>query len=226
MKLLKNKTVILFDIDYTLFDTDRYRELLYSELGKELGYKSFSEFYPITKIVSAEVRLKYGYYNPSLVLNGLLQHKKRETNFETIEKIFWGENIYEKSLYTQTKAILETLTTFENLTIGILSTGLDKHQLAKIRSIDKYLHKEHIHIFVDKVQQLPNILEKYSDSRIILIDDLPKVLVAAKNLNKDVNTILIKREKKYEETIEISDYKPDFLIKDQSEILRILTDLL
>ena len=73
----KNKKILLLlDIDYVLFDTDLYREYLYTKLAIELGYKGFEEFYPIAKKASNEMKVKIGHYDPNVLLRELIHFKK------------------------------------------------------------------------------------------------------------------------------------------------------
>lgn len=219
----KSKKVLLLDIDYTIFDSDIYREFVYSDLAKELGYNSFEEFYPLAKKITAKVKSAINYYNPDLVLNELLSISKTKTDLKKIEKIFWNDEIYRKSLYAETKSILIEIKN-RDIIIGILSTGHSRHQMQKIKIISDFFYKEHIHIFTDKIQNLDMIIDKYRNDRLIIVDDLPMVLSEAKKRNKAITTVFVKRDKKYETTKEIENFIPDKTIMNLHELEPILAE--
>jgi FMN phosphatase YigB (HAD superfamily) len=218
------KIILLFDIDYTLFDTDMYRVYLYSSLGKELGYDDFEKFLPIARQVSAKVKKKTGFYNPELILQELLTLKKRTTDFDKLEKIFWNPQIYKRSLYNNTKDVLSFIKKNKNITIGILSSGLEKHQQQKIHVIKEFFIKQHIHVFSDKLRELKEVLHKYSGYKIYIVDDLPLVLSTAKSIRNDVVTILVKRNKKYETTQALPSFTSDKVIASLSQLKVIMAE--
>lgn len=221
MTIKKSKTILLLDIDYTIFDSDIYREYVYSALAKELGYKDFDEFYPLSKVVSARVKEKVKHYNPDLLLKELLLIKKTKTDLEKLEKIFWNDEIYIKSLYSETKSLLREIKA-KDITIGILSTGHDRHQRQKIKNINDFFHNEHIHIFTNKIQKLGEIMDKYETDNLILVDDLPLVLAEAKKKNDDITAVLVRRNKKYETTTEVPGFVPDKVISSLNELKAII----
>ncbi|MBI5044703.1 MAG: HAD family hydrolase [Candidatus Levybacteria bacterium] len=216
----KSKKIVFFDIDYTLFDTDAYRRILYPRLAHELGIdeellKIFRrEFEP-------EMKKKFGHFSPTFFLQKILPLAKKNTSLEALEQIFWDKAIYASVLDSKGKELFEQLTN-KNVTIGLLSTGDTKHQLAKIDSLLTFLPSDHHHIFSNKIESLETVLEKYHEFKIYIIDDLPEVLHAVKQLNPNVITIFKKTNKVFESTNTIQNFNPDFEIDDLMEILEIV----
>ena len=119
---MQSKPVVLFDIDYTLFDTQKFKE---SQLQ----------------------------------------------NF---------------SIYQEVEEVLMKLKDIADL--GIFSKGGNKLQKTKLESTGmiKFFEKNHIHIFDDKDANLMEVLEKYKNSKLFLVDDKLGILYSAKKIMPDL----------------------------------------
>ena len=208
------------DSDYTLWHTDHFRDLLYPQLAKETGY-TLEEFFSLAKEIDGQTKKQKGFLHLDTWLT--LIHKAAQTNVakETLQKLLWEETLYTESLE---KNIAETLTTLRNrgYTLGIFSTGEKLFQEKKLTSIDHLFTHEHVYIFNDKVSEMEMVLQKYATDEIIIVDDLPKVLSTAKQVNPTIITVLRTSNKRYETTPQDAGFKPDYSIKQLGELLTII----
>lgn len=147
------KKIILFDIDYTLFDTAQFKE------------------------------------------SGLTIYK----------------------LYEEVEEALKTLSFIAE--IGIFSQGEGEFQREKLKQtlIHDHFKEENIHIFVSKDENLGNVLDKYKDREIFLVDDKLEVLKLGKDLNENVYAIWLKRGPFADVQEDIVGFTPDATIFNLSE---------
>lgn len=218
----KNK-LVLFDIDYTLFNTDFYIEELTTLLAKKLGYNDFGVFNPLSKQAATMTIKDAGHFNPEIYLKHLIDLTKTKLQLEDLQEIFWHKVLYKKAIYTDVRNTFEKLAD-NNIALGILSTGNQKHQRQKIHSIVDFLEDEHVHIFVDKLAELQHIFERYNTYKIFLVDDLQEILVAVKALNSKVFTIWMNKKKQIEKTTLIENFVPDQTVISLSEIVSIVKE--
>lgn len=155
--MFKNK-VVLFDIDYTLFDTHKFKE----------------------------------------------------------------SQLKDYNIYQEVMGVLMQLSNLANL--GIFSKGETKFQKTKLErtGMMKFFKDYNIHIFDDKNANLINILGKYKDSNLFLVDDKLGVLYSAKKHMGQVFTIWVKRGPFAQNQREISGFKPDAEVKNLSEVVKII----
>ncbi len=155
---MNDKPVVLFDIDYTLFDTHAFKN---SQL-----------------------------------------------------KDYW--------IYEEVMDVLTKLSGFASL--GIFSKGEVAFQKTKLEKtkVDKFFKEKDVHIFDDKDANIINILEKYRDSKLFLVDDKLGVLYSAKNYMPKVSTIWVKRGPFAENQEEIMGFRPDEEVANLSEVVKIV----
>ena len=182
---MNKNTIVLFDIDYTLFDTKSLKDTVYEKYFRDIEK---ALFFKNLKNLSEETPLK-----------------------KRIRECLWKE-VGSHLLYPETLEIIEELS--KKVTIGIFSKGHQKFQRKKIKSIEKFFEDENVHIFLDKISKLPEVLAKYLDKRIFIVDDSLEVLIEAKSINPKVMTILVDREGKNFE----NNFKPDIVIKNLKEL--------
>ena len=152
------KPVVLFDIDYTLFDTAFFKK------------------------------------------SGLLKHK----------------------IYEEVMQVLDSLNKIGVL--GIFSKGEVEFQKNKLEKtgMTKFFEDNNIHIFSDKDANLIDVLGKYKDSELFLVDDKLGVLYSAKKHIDRVFTIWVKRGPFAQNQKPIPGFKPDAEVKDLKEIVSIV----
>ncbi len=216
------KSIVLFDIDYTLFDQDSYRDRFFPLLGKEIGITDKDKFLSLKKATDEKTRKIAGFFDPYVFLGELIKHAQKPTTLKRLENIFFNNDIYKTSLYEDTLSVLNQMTK-KKYVVGILSTGHTKHQKKKIEQLKEYFRRTNIHIFPNKIAFLKEVLEKYKTHKeIYLVDDTLEVLNAAKAINGNLNTIWIKKTKKYEAPFSIPNFNPDYTFTNLSAILSIL----
>lgn len=212
--------IILFDIDYTLFNTDSYREKLYSLLCPSLGC-DINSFYKIAKDAEKESKTSVGYFHPKHFLQNLLRSAKRPVTVEQLENIFWNGFFYDSSIYPEVVEVFNTLKEM-HIKIGIFSTGDPFHQRQKIASISHFIKHENIHIFTNKIPELITVLQGYKAYKVFVADDLRIVLSAIEKFDKNITTIWVKHTKKFEQSETIDNFQPDREISTISEIIEII----
>lgn len=148
--------VILFDIDYTLFDTGKFKE----------------------------------------------------------------SDLTEFILYDEVIDVLQKLG--RDVTLGIFSEGELDFQKAKLVNTMIHAHflDDHVHIVSSKEATIGQILEKYMNNRVTLVDDKIEVLELAKSLSEKVYTIWVKRGPFAESTK--STFTPDAVVETLDEIIEVI----
>jgi FMN phosphatase YigB (HAD superfamily) len=206
-KLLNNKKiVVLFDIDYTIFNTvmftDDVYEKNYKSIDKETFYKSLEEIRVNFKQVLSE----------------------KNTMTSNIAGSLWYQAGLGKNFYEETIAVLEEIS--KMATVGIFSKGDERFQKEKIKSISRFLNEDNINITLDKYKKLPEIIKKHKDDRLVIVDDILKVLHTAKTLNEDIYTVWIKREvnNKYHlfNQEQLKDFSPDVIMSNLRELIPLI----
>lgn len=210
------KKIILFDIDYTLFNTTKFKDLVterISQLIEEVP-KNLSE---LLHEVYRDARLDKQ-FNPSLFPKLLKQKIKTDVSAVILEQIWFDQQLMRESLYEETIPFLHELQK-RNITLGIFSTGNSEFQSAKISLLEDVLHKDYIHIFSDKVSQIDTVVRSYKRYDLTLVDDFIQVLAKAKNLDTSLSTVWVKRGLYAEKQIMPRGFTPDTIITRLDEML-------
>lgn len=152
------KPVVLFDIDYTLFDTGRFKD----------------------------------------------------------------SQLQDYNIYQEVMGVLMQLSSLASL--GIFSKGENEFQKTKLKKTGmvKFFKENNIHIFDDKDANLINVLEKYNDSRLFLIDDKLGILYSAKKHTSQIFTIWVKRGPYAQKQGKIPGFKPDAEVENLEEVISII----
>lgn len=221
---MNKKKIILFDIDYTLFDTTKYKKNIAKRIASMIGNQQVDVVYEAIEEVSQEVH-RYGHFDP--VRNAQLFIKKFPTrlSIEEIKEIWWQKDILKESLYSETLNTLTELQQLENTTLGVFSTGNSEFQRAKISSVEDLLHKNHIHIFSNKEENLAELMHDYCNDELYLVDDFVSLLAKAKMVNSSLFAIWIKRGKFAEHAQMPEGFFPDAKITNLQELLPIVDNL-
>lgn len=155
---MKKQKIVLFDIDYTLFDTDSFKK---TNLQKHSVY---DEVYDVLNQVSKKARL------------GIFSE---------------GELEFQKEKLTKTK-------------------------------IKQYFKQKHTHIVEEKDTKLAEILLRYKDNRLFLVDDKLTILYKAKKLMPSIFTIWIKRGIYAKSQKPIDNFSPDATIENLKQVVTII----
>ena len=217
-----NKKIVLFDIDYTLFDADKFRQKMLKEIIKTIGYENRKNIEKKLQDIYIASRRATGYFNPKVFIVDLLRELNVKTDAKVLAKSIFKDTLFLGNLYRETKQILDILSKNKLLRIGIFSAGEDDFQRNKIKEIEDFLHKEHMHIFILKEKELPLILKKYKKYKLYLVDDRWDILNIAKNLNEKVFTIWIKIGRFAKQQKEIPGFAPDATIKSLKEVIGLV----
>ena len=158
--MMNNKKLVLFDIDYTLFDTGVFKE---SQLTT------------------------YNLYTEVLDLLAALRGKAR---------------------------------------LGIFSEGELDFQKTKLLKTDilKHFLEENIHIVANKDATMREVLKRYKDETVFLVDDKLPVLHAAKEIMGTVKTIWIRRGIYAENQKPIFGFTPDYQVTNLSDVATIVEE--
>ena len=152
------KTIVLFDIDYTLFDTKAFIDS---------GFKKYAPYDEIPPTI-----------------------KRLSKSFD----------------------------------LGIFSKGEIEFQNNKLdkTGLRKYFKKSNIHIFEDKNANLKDVIGKYDNYKVFLIDDKLQVLYEAKLSMPLIVTIWIKRGPFAENQKPIENFFPDITVNNLVNLSKIV----
>ncbi len=213
--------IVLFDIDYTIFDTNLFRKNLYPLLAKKIGVLYDQKFIFLVKQIEEECKKSLGHYDSKMFLSKLVKELNTSIAVEDLEKTFWNNKIISDCLYEEVQDVFEKLAEIENISLAIFSTGEVDFQTQKIAAIKKYFKNDHVFIFANKQDKISEIIKIYQGKPIFLVDDSLQILYDAKSINKNVVTVLVKRDSKQEKS-EKMHFVPDWEISSLRQIIPIV----
>ena len=215
----KLQSVVLFDIDYTLFDSSLFRERLYGNISRAVK-QDRKQIERIGKVIYDQIRKKYGYFNPNDFIKGLKRRMGGNVDQALIEQSIWDKNSFRASIYKEVDEVLSSLG--GSMLVGVFSKGHDRFQRAKLKAITHFLQKKHIHIVVDKYASLPELIKKYKKHKLYLVDDELEVLHSASKLRRDIFTIWVKRGRYATKQKPIPAFIPDATVTNLKKITKIM----
>lgn len=135
---------------------------------------------------------------------------------------FIESGLSEYKLYEEVTRTLDSLNSF--VTLGIFSKGENQFQKTKLEKTGllKFFNKENIYIFKDKNANLTQVVNKYRDSKVFLVDDRLEILYFAKNNAKQIFTVWVKRGRYVESQKPIAGFTPDAKVENLEEVVRIV----
>lgn len=216
----KSKTIVLLDIDYTIFNTDIFREKIAERLSEILGCTDMQTFFHFAEIANQKSREEMGHFEPTVYLQYLKQYLDSDVPLEELEKVYYHGPIYKDSLYKDTVSVLETLRK-NDIEIGFFSTGHEQFQAKKVDELKQLFSEEKRHIFPNKLEHIDSVMSQYKQYNVYLVDDWQEVLKQAKLFNSEIITIWIKRKNKFENH-PLNDFDPDYSVEDISEIIPLI----
>lgn len=217
-----NKKIVLFDIDYTLFDVGHFDKNFHPYLAQlfSLDEKLVNE--ESIKTIIALIREEH-FLDIDKYLSILLSKFKKEKYKEEIEKFLFGGDFFKNGFYPDVEITLRTLKDFVRL--GIFSQGDEKLQGAKIEQsgFGHFFEKELIYLIKPKkLDFLPSLKKMHSWNKIYLVEDKLTILYEVKKQMPSVFGIWIKRGWYAENQKEIPGFKPDATITNLREIVKIV----
>lgn len=213
------KKIVLFDIDYTLFNTLLFRRNLYQSLV-QISKKSVGEIKKMERSIALEVNKKFGYLHFSSYVEKLAQNLGEEKKGQEILSACMDKNLFDKSIYTETKGVIQELS--KKSLIGVFSKGDTLFQLGKISAIQDYFHKKHIHIMTNKHKGISTILSKYANYRVYLVDDALDILYLAKKKYPNIVVIWVKRGRFAKNQKPIESFTPDATIFSLKKVVKLI----
>jgi FMN phosphatase YigB (HAD superfamily) len=183
---MKNN-IILFDIDYTIFNTARYKKKIteyiyhYFHLEKE-KVELFDAQYQLNTQKGAGINIKD--YSEKIANQFSLSSER------IFSLIMDNRNLYLHSLYPDTLPTLTLLS--KEYTLGIFSQGYEFFQINKLKQMGvlHFFDEKYIYIFPDKIHAI-NIAKLPKNA--VVVDDKHSVI---ESLLGNMQTIHIDRENK------------------------------
>lgn len=212
-----NKKIILFDIDYTLFDTTKFKEIITKILQSQLPNVTFEDLDEIYY----QVRLG-GAFDPDLFAKIFKEKFDTSLTEKEIKDIWFDEGKIKQALYPEVASTLQELQKREDIILGIFSSGKADFQRQKISSLHRFFTDEYIYIADFKNTLLPEVMNTYKNNELIVVDDFITFLQKAKSFKKDTVTIWMKRGK-FAEKAEIPEgFYPDKIITNLAQVVPII----
>lgn len=209
--------IVLFDIDYTLFDVAKFREKIFKSIIDVSGKKEQTDIKENLEKIYYESRKELGYFKMDAFLKDVNKKLKSNISLNILENGMFLNNLYEEA-----EDILRLISKDESIIIGIFSGGESGFQFKKIEHIVNFFNKDHIHIIKYKHLNILNIIQKYKNLKIYLIDDMLDILYKAKKIDKDMTTVWIKRGRFAKNAKPIKGFKPDYEIKNLRNLPSII----
>jgi FMN phosphatase YigB (HAD superfamily) len=214
-----SKPVVLFDIDYTLFDKDLFLDSLYGSIGNLFGI-SIDGMKRVGNAAYEECTSEFDHFEPKYFSQKIAEGLGKMQFLQKIENEVLNKYNSPGSLYSETLKTIEEIS--EVARIGILSKGQSVFQRNKIYKFKNLLDEDHIYITDDKYKTLLNIINKYKGIKLYLVDDLLDILYSAKKLKSDIVTVWVKRGIYAQNREPIPGFKPDVEVENLSEVVKIV----
>lgn len=214
-----NKKIVLFDIDYTLFDVKHFDKNFHAYLAKlfSLDEKLVKE--ESIKTIIALIKEEH-FLDIDKYLSILLSKFKMEKHAKEIEEFLFGKDFFKEGFYPDVEFTLRTLK--DMVRLGIFSQGDERLQGAKIEQsgFKDVFDKELMYIIKPKkLDFLPSLQKLHSKDKIYLIEDKLEILYEVNKKIPSIFTIWIKQGWYAENQKEIPDFKPDATITNLKEVV-------
>jgi phosphoglycolate phosphatase-like HAD superfamily hydrolase len=164
--------LVLFDIDRTLFDTDKFHTLYISEFLPVLKNISVAEFETARKIYSSRLTVSTDFL-PADYLKHLAEYFS--VPYSQLRRKYYLENNFLSAVFPDVVPCLTQLSA--NYTLGIFSEGFPSFQTAKLK-------KSHLlHFFASEFTAIHRRKLNYKTLKknppgTFIIDDKPEVILA------------------------------------------------
>lgn len=218
---MMDKPIVFFDIDYTLFNTARFREKLFQSVAKVLGIDT-ADVMRLHERVLEDLAVSRGFFDPNMYAKLMAKEIADEGKEKIILHAIQQEGIFLDNYYEETKEVLKKIAS--HATIGVFSKGETAFQKRKLKDIEQFFLVQHIHITIDKHKSLPGLLDAYPEQTLYFIDDALDVLHRAKMLRKSVLVVWVKRGKYAQKQPPIEGFTPDAIIENLRELIPFVID--
>jgi hypothetical protein len=216
-----SKSVVLFDIDYTLFDKDLFLNTLFNSIA-EIIKMDRSKVVKYGHIAYKNTALKFDHFEPCYFSQIIADDLGKLEYLKQIKKIVLDKYNNPGCLYDETIDVVKKISKIA--IVGIFSKGKLEFQKAKLKSMGaiKFFNKENIHIFDNKDLNLEKTFNKYKNSKIFFIDDKLNALYLAKKYQKNIFTVWVKRGIYFKNQKPIPGFTADAEVENLSEVVRIV----
>lgn len=218
---MNSNIIVFFDIDYTLFDTARFREKLFGMLAADLHMSVVDIIAKHQEVIDILIEKK-GFFDPTTYANIFSVAIGKEKESGKILAAILKDEIFLDNYYKEIMGVLEELSGRVN--IGIFSKGETSFQRKKLHGIKHFFKDHNIHITVDKHKTLPEFTSSHKGKTIYFVDDALDVLHTAKLLSNDITVIWVKRGKYAQKQLPIAGFTPDAIIENLSELIPLIKD--
>lgn len=160
------KKIILFDIDRTIFDTDKLLNLQYENISKIVNTHNVGDlkkFWESTlsgaRHVTSEERIK------------LICSKFNIKNPKPLSDVYYDKEytyIYSDSVYPETHAVLDKLK--DSFIFGIYSEGTKKYQNHKFKNMGIVQYFDPNLVFIVDAKNTPEVVKKLPKDAVVVDD--------------------------------------------------------
>lgn len=216
---MQNK-VVIFDVDHTLFDTDRYLEQIFINLKEVLPDMDDEEIVAAGKEAYIKLR-EINVFHPKRFAEILQKHINKIIDTDKVIRIIEDPTLLASCIYSD---VYETLLALQkdNIQLAVFSTGDRDLQLGKIRAVNSFFQEKDIHIYELKDIEIPQLLEQYEEKDIYVIDDHVRVLAQfAKQHIASVRILIVRPSVGYHSE-DNDNFIPEYRINELSEVLAIV----
>lgn len=165
--------VYLLDIDNTLLDNDLIKDQIKQSLEKVLGKEEANHFWEHNN----SFRENEKFVNFPVVIEEYCQEQHKETCDLTLSNIF--ENIdFKFAVYPDVPQLIEALK--KTGEVYLFTEGDDLYQKLKMEKSGLMDLVDGVFLFRHKLDHLEEIKKKFSDKKLIFVDDKPQTLIKIK----------------------------------------------
>lgn len=216
------KKIVLFDIDYVIFDVGFFDKNFYKEASKVLKIDEVKLRGKSIEIIVDLVKNEH-YLDIDKFINKTLEYFGKKSNKQEVEDILFRETFFKGGIYDEVHDVLLKL---ENkVDIGIFSQGDPKLQWAKVeQSGFKDYFREDLRYIIKpkKLGFIPSLIKNHKDDNVYLIDDKLNVIQEVKAKMPNAVGIWIKRGRYAENQEYTEGIAPDATVLNLSEIIPII----
>lgn len=219
-----DNSIILFDIDHTILDTDKLRaDVIENIIGITKSLVKCTTGDVAYGILMTEEKIIHN--QKKFLINDFIDNlgnyfKSDRLKIELIN-LFSSPDLFSSSLYPDARLTVDALS--RHFYTGIFSSGDIFFQRTKLRAsgIEPYFRPEHINIWERKSINIPRLIEKYRGFNIAIVDDRASVIEAARQLRGDVVGIWVDRQKFKHEVPTNTEFSPNYQVKELQSIPKI-----
>jgi phosphoglycolate phosphatase-like HAD superfamily hydrolase len=209
-----SQAIVFFDIDGVIFDAKKFFISFYEKFAHVNNLTN--EQTEKLKELYGEVKKEKGFFDPQVFLAKILSQYSIAK--EDLERLWWDEKSFRECLLVDEDFLKQIQ---EKAIIGIFSKGEINFQKKKIEKFASFFKSQDIYIFEDKIVKINEVLAKYKNYQIYVVDDNVDVLESFKQIDNLVYTVLIR-----EEQTESSNNKTDSVIDNVLQLVPLLTQKL